>query len=99
MKFVKLIKSEKGIPAVEYRRMNDGIHHLAIFNSVQDAKECFDALRHMEEIDFVDDESVNDYLYQDAFKNCVDDIEVDYRTIQKDPKYNIINKSFVFDIY
>ena len=42
--------------------------------------------------------SVYDFPAEMANTDGISGIEVDYRTIQKDPKYNIVNKSFVFDI-
>lgn len=91
-------KADKKIPAVEYRRMHDAIHHLALFNTVEEAKKSFEALKAMDDIDFGDIEEEQIYL-DSAFQNCIDDIEVDYRTIQKDPKYEIVNKDYHLDLY
>ena len=45
----------------------------------------------------IEDQEEYDMYIEDAFKKGFDDIEVDYRTIQKDPKYDIVNKNYLID--
>ena len=97
--WVRLIKSEENkIPAVEYRNMRDAIHHLSTFNSRKDAEECYNVSKDIENLEFEND---NDYIVylEMAFSKSIDDFEVDYRTIQQDLTYDIINKDNVIDIY
>lgn len=97
--WVRLIKSkENKIPAVEYRNMHDAIHHLSTFNNRKDAEECYDMLKDIENLEFEND---NDYIVylEMAFSKSIDDFEVDYRTIQQDLTYDIINKDNIIDIY
>lgn len=97
----KKAEGEK-IPAVQYRDMHTAIHHLALFNTREDAMDSFENLKLINITEYPEGkEGAEEYdidMYE-AIGHAIDDIEVDYRTIQNDSKYDIVNKDNVIDVY
>ena len=93
----KKVQAAPAIPAVEIRDMHTAIHNLLLFKNKNDAVECFKKLKNITSQDDVQD---YDILVEDAWKNAVDMIEVDWRTIRNDKNYLIVNpKNEIPDIY
>lgn len=88
------------IPAVQYRDMHTAIHHLALFNTRDEALEAFERLKQIQHTEYPEGQEGEEGYTMDmyeAFATSTGDIEVDYRTVQDDPKYDIVNKDFVID--
>lgn len=99
MNFIRVIKAEENekIPAIEYRDYHTALHHLILFNTMEEAQEALEKLEIITNTDYTDSD---EYMLavNNALEKAVNDIEVDYRTIHKDPDYEIINFD-VFDLY
>lgn len=94
------VESGKKIPAIQYRDSHTAIHHLALFNTREDAKEALELLNSINDKEYQDDNDGMDEYNIDmsmAFSNSIGDVEVDYRTVQDDPQYDIVNKDWVID--
>lgn len=88
------------IPAVQYRDMHTAIHHLALFNTRDEALEAFERLKQIQHTEYPEGQEGEDGYIMDmyeAFATSTGDIEVDYRTVQNDPEYDIVNKDWVID--
>lgn len=87
-------------PAVQYRDFHTGIHHLALFNTREEALEAVKLLKQIQDTEYPEgQEGEDDYIMDmyEAFATSIGDIEVDYRTVQNDPDYDIVNKDWVID--
>ena len=87
-------------PAVQYRDFHTGIHHLALFNTREQALEAVKLLKQIQDTEYPEgQEGEDDYIMDmyEAFATSIGDIEVDYRTVQNDPDYDIVNKDWVID--
>ena len=87
-------------PAVQYRDFHTGIHHLALFNTREEALEAVKLLKQIQDTEYPEgQEGEDDYIMDmyEAFATSIGDIEVDYRTVQNDPEYDIVNKDWVID--
>lgn len=87
-------------PAVQYRDFHTGIHHLALFNTREEALEAVKLLKQIQDTEYSEgQEGEDDYIMDmyEAFATSIGDIEVDYRTVQNDPEYDIVNKDWVID--
>lgn len=87
-------------PSVQYRDFHTGRHHLALFNTREEALEAVKLLKQIQDTEYPEgQEGEDDYnmdMYE-AFATSIGDIEVDYRTVQNDPEYDIVNKDWVID--
>ena len=87
-------------PAVQYRDFHTGIHHLALFNTREEALEAVKLLKQIQDTEYTEgQEGEDDYIMDmyEAFATSIGDIEVDYKTVQNDPEYDIVNKDWVID--
>lgn len=87
-------------PAVQYRDFHTGIHHLALFNTREEALEAVKLLKQIQDTEYPEgQEGEDDYIMDmyEAFATSIGDIEVDYKTVQNDPEYDIVNKDWVID--
>ena len=97
---IKVQAEGEKTPAVQYRDFHTGRHHLALFNTREEALEAVKLLKQIQDTEYPEgQEGEEDYIMDmyEAFATSIGDIEVDYRTVQNDPEYDIVNKDWVID--
>lgn len=97
---IKVQAEGEKTPAVQYRDFHTGRHHLALFNTREEALEAVKLLKQIQDTEYPEgQEGEDDYIMDmyEAFATSIGDIEVDYRTVQNDPEYDIVNKDWVID--